>query len=66
VVSGWTECAPLVVHEPTLVIESIERLRAELPFPLLNLDTDNGGEFVNERLVQYAETPPSSPPSPHA
>jgi hypothetical protein len=53
VVSGWTECAPLIIRESTLVVESIERVRAELPFPLRSLDTDNGGEFVNERLVQY-------------
>ena len=53
VVSGWTECAPLVVRSRELVVETIERLRQALPFPLLSLDTDNGTEFVNEVLVEY-------------
>lgn len=53
VVSGWTECAPLVVKSRELVVETLERLRQALPFPLLSLDTDNGTEFVNELLVDY-------------
>jgi len=51
VVSGWTECAPLVVKSRELVVETIERVRLALPFPLVSLDTDNGTEFVNEVLV---------------
>lgn len=53
VISGWTECAPLVVRSRELVVETVERLRQALPFPLLALDTDNGSEFVNEVLVDY-------------
>jgi hypothetical protein len=53
VVSGWTECAPLVVRSRELVVETLERLRLALPFPLLSLDTDNGTEFVNEVLVEH-------------
>ena len=53
VVSGWTECAPVVVRSRELIVETVERLRQALPFPLLSLDTDNGVEFVNEVLVQY-------------
>lgn len=51
--SGWTECVPLVVREGTLVVEPIERVRTNLPFPLRCLDTDNGSEFVNDTLVQH-------------
>lgn len=51
--SGWTECAPLVVRESTLVIEAVEQLRGIMPFPLRALDTDNGSEFVNEALLKY-------------
>lgn len=53
VVSGWTECAPVVVRSRELIVETVERLRQALPFPLLSLDTDNGVEFVNEVLVDY-------------
>lgn len=53
VVSGWTECAPVVVRSRELIVDTVERLRQTLPFPLISLDTDNGVEFVNEVLVEY-------------
>lgn len=53
IASGWTEAAPIVVREGSLVVETLERVRAGLPFPLRALDVDNGSEFVNERLIEY-------------
>jgi hypothetical protein len=53
VASGWTEAAPLVVRESTLVVETLERVRLSLPFALRALDVDNGTEFVNDRLIDY-------------
>jgi uncharacterized membrane protein len=50
---GWTEAAPLVVRDGTLVVETLERIRAGLPFALRALDVDNGSEFVNNRLIEY-------------
>ncbi len=51
--SAWTECAPLVVREKSVLIEALERVRVSLPFPLRALDVDNGGEFINEDLIGY-------------
>jgi transposase InsO family protein len=53
VASGWTEATPLVVRDSSLVVEALERIRLSLPFALRAVDVDNGGEFVNERLIQY-------------
>ena len=53
IASGWTECAPLVVRESSLLVEALERLRVGLPFSLQALDVDNGSEFVNETMIQY-------------
>jgi hypothetical protein len=53
IASGWTEAAPIVVREGSLVVETLERIRASLPFPLRALDVDNGTEFINERLIEY-------------
>jgi len=53
IASGWTECAPLVVRESGLLIETLEQIRRSLPFSLRALDVDNGGEFVNESMIQY-------------
>ena len=47
------EAAPIVVREGTLVVETLERIRAGLPFALRALDVDNGSEFVNDRLIEY-------------
>lgn len=53
IASGWTEAASIVVREGSLVVETLERIRAGLPFALQALDVDNGSEFVNERLIEY-------------
>jgi hypothetical protein len=53
IATGWTECAPLVVRESTLLVEALDCIRIGLPFPLLALDVDNGGEFLNETMIQY-------------
>jgi hypothetical protein len=53
IASGWTECAPPVVRESTLLVEALDRIRIGLPFPLRALDADNGGEFLNETMIQY-------------
>lgn len=53
IASGWTEAAPIVVREGSLVVETLERIRVSLPFALRGLDVDNGSEFVNNRLIEY-------------
>jgi len=53
IASGWTEAAPIVVREGTLVVETLERIRLSLPFALRALDVDNGTEFVNDKLIEY-------------
>jgi len=53
IASGWTEAAPIVVREGTLVVETLERIRCGLPFALQALDVDNGTEFVNDKLIEY-------------
>jgi hypothetical protein len=57
IASGWTECAPLIVRESTLLVETLDRVRLGLPFSLRALDVDNGGEFLNETMIQYCGSP---------
>jgi hypothetical protein len=35
IATGWTECAPLLVREQTLLVGVLTQLRALMPFPLL-------------------------------
>jgi len=53
VATGWTECLPLLYRSQHAVIQAIDRARLLLPMPLLGLDTDNGGEFLNVELLAY-------------
>lgn len=54
--SGWTECVALVAREQTLVVEALEALQPQLPIPLLGIDTDNDGVFINESLIKYCDS----------
>ncbi|BCL83711.1 tyrosine-type recombinase/integrase [Ktedonobacteria bacterium brp13] len=56
VATGWTECFPLLYKSPEAVLAVFQRARALFPFPILGLDVDNGGEFINENIVAYCET----------
>jgi hypothetical protein len=55
IASAWTECIALAVRDTSLVVSALEHLRGAMPFPLLGIDTDNGGEFVNDSLLQFSK-----------
>lgn len=56
VATGWTECRPLLHRSQEAVLQALAHARALLPFLLLGLDTDNGGEFLNHQLLEYCRT----------
>lgn len=51
--SGWIECIPLLAREQSLVVEALEILRRQLPFPMLRIDSDNDSAFINDTLLSY-------------
>lgn len=53
IATGWTECAPLLVREQTLLTAVLSELRIRLPFPMLGFDTDNDSVFINETVRDY-------------
>ena len=55
VATGWTECAPLLVREQTLLVGVLTQLRRLMPFPLLGLDVDNDTVFMNETVRDYCQ-----------
>ncbi|BCL83685.1 hypothetical protein ccbrp13_61500 [Ktedonobacteria bacterium brp13] len=55
VATGWTECVPLLFKSQEAVLDALRHARQLFPFPVLGLDTDNGGEFINEALLCYCE-----------
>jgi hypothetical protein len=53
--SGWTEEHALLNSAHRWVKERIQQIRDELPFPLLGIDSDNGGEFINHQLKDWCD-----------
>jgi hypothetical protein len=51
--SGWTEECALLNNAHRWVKERIESTRDSLPFPMLGIDSDNGGEFINHQLLDW-------------
>lgn len=48
--SGWTEVRPSWNRGKHSVCEAFGQIEAALPFEILGVDTDNGGEFLNHHL----------------
>ncbi len=55
VLTGWNECRAFMSKSERHTVEGLETIRKRLPFSLLGIDFDTGGEFVNYHLVRYAE-----------
>jgi hypothetical protein len=53
--TGWTECLVVPCRNQGTVSAAIQQLRQRLPFPLLGIDSDNDGAFINETLNRYCQ-----------
>jgi hypothetical protein len=51
--TGWTEVTGLLHRSQEAVAVALGQMRQRLPFPLLGIDSDNGGEFINDLLYRY-------------
>jgi len=49
----WTETRAVPNRGQAAVAARIAQIEANLPFPILGFDTDNGGEFLNWHLLDY-------------
>jgi hypothetical protein len=50
----WVEMRGLPNRGQAVTLEQIRDVEQSLPFALMGLDSDNGGEFINHHLVAYA------------
>lgn len=51
--TGWTERVPVMGRTQEPVVAAMQRIRQQLPFPLLGIHPDNGHEFINRRLITW-------------
>ncbi len=54
--SGWTEARATLGKQPLQITEKLKEIRSSFPFPLRGLDSDNGGEFLNDHYLQWCST----------
>ncbi len=54
VFTGWTENVAVRNGAHKWVLEAMDEIVDRLPFPMVGLDTDNGGEFINHALIKWA------------
>ena len=53
--TGWTESVALQGKSEVAVQQALDEIRAQLPFALLGLDSDNGSEFINWHLKGWCD-----------
>jgi hypothetical protein len=56
VATGWFEPVALHNRSQETVERGLERTRAQLPFPLLGIDSDNDSAFLNWAIKGYCDT----------
>ncbi|NIM59898.1 MAG: DDE-type integrase/transposase/recombinase [Candidatus Aminicenantes bacterium] len=55
VCTTWTETEAVKNKAQVWVFEALKDIRKRLPFELLGIDSDSGGEFINHHLYEYCQ-----------
>ena len=55
IATGWTECLTLMHRSREAVLAALKRVRTLFPFPILGIDADNVGEYINVTVLAYSE-----------
>ena len=53
IASGWNALAAIWNKSESAVKAAVEHIEAELPFPILGWDSDNGSELLNRLMYKY-------------
>jgi hypothetical protein len=55
VCTTWTETEAVRNKAQVWVFNALKSIRQRMPFPLLGIDSDSGGEFINHHLFRYCK-----------
>lgn len=55
IATTWTETMAVPNKAQAWVFAALKKLRQNLPFSLLGIDSDNGSEFINQYLLAYCK-----------
>jgi hypothetical protein len=56
IASTWVETRSALGKGEAAILEAFRQMKASLPFEVLSIDSDNGGEFINNRLYEYCQS----------
>lgn len=51
--SSWTEIVASLGKGEKSTVAGLGEVRTRFPFPILGIDSDNGGEYINDHLYRY-------------
>lgn len=51
--SSWTEIVASMGKGEKATVDGLSAVRQRFPFPILGIDSDNGGEYINAHLYRY-------------
>jgi hypothetical protein len=55
IASTWVETRSVLGKGEVAILDAFRQMQASLPFSVLSIDSDNGGEFINNRLYDYCQ-----------
>ena len=55
IASGWTECVSMRHRSQALVIDGLDKIAGDLPFPMLGVDSDNDSAFMTQDVFDYCK-----------
>ncbi|MEN6370654.1 MAG: transposase [Armatimonadota bacterium] len=55
IATGWTVSTAFMGRSERFCVAAIDEVKPLLPFAILGIDSDNGGEFINAHLKRYCE-----------
>jgi hypothetical protein len=55
IASGWTECFAMRHRSQVLVIDGLNKIAADLPMPMLGVDSDNDSAFMTQDIFDYCK-----------
>ncbi len=55
IATGWTEGVSMRHRSQALMIDGLDKIAADLPFPMLGVDSDNDSAFMTQDIFDYCK-----------
>ena len=55
IATGWTECESIPNNAMRWIVNAVDDMKGQFPFPIRNFDSDNGSEFINKEVAKWLQ-----------